>query len=214
MGKVKSHRRYDSSLRRRQAAETRARILDAAQRLFAGRGYARTTMEAIASEAAVATDTVYASFGSKAGVLHALIDLRVAGDESPVGLLDREGPRAVQADPDQRRQVAGFASGVAEIIERAGPVDDIMRGASAVDSEIRALRVRLEEGRYENMRRFVSWLAANGPLRDGLTEEEAAAVVWTIASPEVHTLLRTERGWTAESYRAWLGETVARTLLG
>ncbi len=214
MGKVKGRRRYDSSLRRQQASETRARILDAAQRLFAGRGYAPTTMEAIASEAGVATDTVYAGFGSKAGVLHALIDLRVAGDESPVALLDREEPRAVQAEPDQSRQVARFAVDIAERIERARPVDDIIRGAAAVDPEIGVLRARLQQGRYENMRRFVSWLAANGPLRDGLTEEEAAAIVWTIASPEVHGLLRTERGWTAERYRAWLGETVARTVLG
>ncbi len=213
MGKVKDRRRYDSSLRRRQASETRARILDAAERLFAARGYPGTTMEAIASEAGVATDTVYASFRTKAGVLHALIDARVAGDESPVALLDREGPRAVQAEPDQKRQVSGFAVDVSGRIERARPVDDIMRGAAAVDSEIATLRAELQQGRYENMRQFVSWLAANGQLREGLTEAEAAAIVWTLTSSDVHRLLRSERGWTAERYRAWLGETLARTLL-
>jgi AcrR family transcriptional regulator len=213
MAKVKGRRRYDSSFRRRQASETRARILDAAERLFAERGYAPTTMEAIASEAGVATDTVYASFRAKSGVLHALIDVRVAGDESPVALLDRERPRAIQTEPDQGRQVVGFAADVSGIIERARPVDDIMRGAAAVDPEIAALRAQLQQGRYENMRLFVSWLAANGPLRAGLTEGEAAAIVWTLTSPEVHRLLRRERGWTAERYRAWLGEALARTLL-
>lgn len=107
----------------------------------------------------------------------------------------------------------GFAADVGGIIERARPVDDIMRGAAAVDPEIAALRARPQHGRYENMRRFVSWLAAHGPLRAGLTESEAAAIVWTLTSPEVHRLLRDERGWTAERYQAWLGETLARTLL-
>jgi hypothetical protein len=63
------------------------------------------------------------------------------------------------------------------------------------------------------MRRFISWVAANGPLRDGLTEDDAAAVVWTLTSPEVHLLLRVQRGWTTERYEAWLANTLTRTLL-
>ena len=107
MARVKSARRYDSTLRRQQAAQTRARILDAAEHLFANRGYGATTMEAIASEAGVATDTVYAAFRSKPGVLHALIDVRVGGDDAAVALIDRSGPQAVQAERSQRRQIAG-----------------------------------------------------------------------------------------------------------
>lgn len=213
MAKVKPGRAYRSGLRAEQARQTRLRVLDAAQTLFGERGYAGTTVDAVATEAGVAVDTVYASFRSKAGVLHALIDARAGGDDAPVTLLDREGPQAVRAERDQGRQVAGFAAGVAEIIERARPVDDIMRGAAEVDPEIATLRAEIQQGRYRNMRQFVSWLAANGPLRGGLGEDEAAAIVWTIASPEVHRLLRTERGWTAERYRAWLGETLAQTLL-
>ena len=214
MAKVKGGRIYRSGLRAEQAAQTRMRVLDAAQTLFGGRGYAGTTIDAIAKEAGVAVDTVYASFRNKAGVLHALIDLRAAGDDAPVGLLDRDGPQAVRAERDQKRQVAGMAAGVAEIIERARPVDDIMRGAAAVDPQIAALRTEIQDGRYRNMCQFVSWLAANGPLRGGLTEDEAAAIVWTITSPEVHGLLRTERGWAADRYQTWLAETLARTLLG
>ena len=44
MGTVKSQRRYDSALRKEQARQTRSRILDAAQRRFAERGYGITTM--------------------------------------------------------------------------------------------------------------------------------------------------------------------------
>ena len=214
MANVKGQRRrYDSVLRQEQARQTRARILDAAQTLFSERGYANTTMEAIAGGARVATDTVYATFRNKQGVLHALLDVRVAGDELPIGLLDREGPQAVRVDRSQARQIARFTEDVTGILERARPVDDIMRGAAAVDPDIAALRTRMQEGRYDNMRQLVSWLTANGPLRDGMSEEDAAAIAWAVASPEVHGLLRVGRGWTQERYREWLAATLTRTLL-
>ena len=213
MGKVKARRTYDSALRRQQASQTRLRILDAAERLFTERGYGATTMESIASEAGVATDTVYASFRSKAGVLHQLLDVRVGGDDAPVALLDRKGPQAVRAERNQGHQVAAFVADVAQILERARPVDDIMRGAAAVDPEIGALRARMQGIRYKNMLQFISWVAATAPLRGGIGADEAAAIVWTLASPEVHGLLRRERGWSHDRYVAWLGETLSRTLL-
>ena len=213
MAKVNSPRRYDSTLRKQQATETRARILDAAQRLFSDRGYAATTMEAIATEAAVATDTVYSSFRTKGGVLHKLLDVRVAGDDSPVPLLDRAGPLAVRAQPTQKRQLTAFAADIVRTVDRARPVDDIMRSAAAVDPEIAQLRVRMHTGRYENMRQLISWVVAKGPLRTGLDEEDAAAIVWTLAGPEVNRLLRVERGWSLERYETWLADTLTRTLL-
>ena len=213
MPRVKAKRPYTSTLRQQQASQTRLRILDTAQRLFTERGYAATTMEAIASEAGVATDTVYATFRTKAGLLHKLLDVRVGGDDSPVALLDRAGPQEVRAESTQKRQIARFAADVAEIQERAAPVDEIMRGAAAVDPEIATLRSRMHEFRYENMRRFVSWLAAKGSLRGGMTAGDAAAIVWTLAGPEVHGLLRRDRGWSQERYVAWLADTLSRTLL-
>jgi AcrR family transcriptional regulator len=213
VAKVKSLRRYDSALRKEQARQTRARILDAAQRLFAERGYPASTMEAIASEAGVAVDTVYAGFGGKRGLLSALLDVRVGGDDQPIDLLDRSGPQAVRREPDQKRQIAGFADGITEIVERVRPVDDIMRGAAAVDSEVAVLRSKVQESRHGAMRQFVSWLAANGPLRQGLSKDDATAIVWTLTSPEVHRLLRSDRGWTPEQYTEWLAGTLRATLL-
>jgi AcrR family transcriptional regulator len=210
---VKAGRPYNSALRKQQAVQTRMRILDAAQLLFSSRGYGATTMEAIASAAGVATDTVYASFRNKAGVLHKLLDVRVGGDDAPVRLIDREGPQKVRAEPTQQGQIARFAPDIAEILERARPVDEIMRGAAAIDPEIGELRARMQGLRYDNTRQFASWLAAKGPLRGGISEEEAAAIVWTLAAPEVHGLLRDGRGWSQERYVAWLGDSLTRILL-
>src|SRR5205807_756419 len=124
MPRVKAKRQYTSTLRKQQASQTRARILDTAQVLFTSRGYGATTMEAIASS-----------------------------------------------------------------------------------------RPRMHRFRYDNMRQFVSWLAAKGPLRAGISEEDAAAIVWTLAGPEVHGLLRRDRGWSQDRYVSWLSDTLARTLL-
>src|SRR2546429_8490172 len=170
-------------------------------------------MDAVASGGGLATDTVYARFRGKAGLLHKLLDIRVAGDEEPVGVIEREGAQAVRREPNQRRQLAAFAVDVTTILERARPVDDIVRGAAAVDPEIAMFRTRMQEGRLENMRQLVSWLAANGPLRGDIGVEEAATILWTVASPEVHRLLRAERGWTVDRYTDWLAMTLTRTLL-
>jgi AcrR family transcriptional regulator len=210
---VKPRRPYDSALRKHQAGQTRMRILDAAQKLFGERGYAASTVEAIAAEAEVAVDTVYASFGSKRSVLNSLLDVRVGGDEARIELLDRPGPQSVRRETDQARQITAFATDLSAIIERARPVDDIIRGAAAVDSDIAAFRVKAQEGRYRNLQQLVSWVVDNGPLKAGLTEDDAAAIVWTMTSPEVHHLLRVVRGWTPERYTAWLRESLTQILL-
>jgi AcrR family transcriptional regulator len=211
--KVKAKRTYDSSLRKQQASQTRMRILDGAQRLFAEKGYPASTVEAIAAAAGVAVDTVYAAFGSKRGLLQALLNVRVGGDEAELDLLARAGPQGVQREPDQRAQLAAFAADVSAIIERARPVDDIIRGAAAVDVDIAALRGENQAYRYRNMRQLVAWLAAKGPLRADLTEDDAAAIAWAMTSPEVHGLLRVARGWSPERYAVWLRDSLDRILL-
>ena len=50
-------------------------------------------------------------------------------------------------------------------------------------------------------------------LRDGLTADAAAAMLFALASPHVHQLLRRDQGWDVESYRDWLTSTIATTVL-
>jgi hypothetical protein len=88
------------------------------------------------------------------------MDFRVGGDDRPIELLDRPGPQQVRHDPDQRSQIEHFATDVTSIIERVRPVDDIIRGAAAVDFEVAALRARLQESRFQNMLQFVAWVSA------------------------------------------------------
>ena len=126
-------RRYHSPARTAAALETRSRIVAAARDLFVENGYPATTIAAIASRAEVAPDTVYATFGGKLAVLKATMDVVVGGDERDVKVLDRTGPQAMRAETDQRRQIAMFAAGLTQQLERIAPVDAILRGAAAVD---------------------------------------------------------------------------------
>src|SRR4051812_22078410 len=67
-------RRYHSPLRQEQALATRTRILDAALALFGRQGYGTTSIAAVAREAGVVSETIYATFGSKRGIIDGLVE--------------------------------------------------------------------------------------------------------------------------------------------
>ncbi|WP_448231583.1 TetR/AcrR family transcriptional regulator [Microbacterium lacticum] len=94
-----SSRPYRSALRSAQAAQTRHRVLDAAARLFATRGYHATTFAAIAAEAGVSAETVKAG-GSKSALLIAAFEMRFAGTESAPSLTDTEAGAGLMDLPD------------------------------------------------------------------------------------------------------------------
>lgn len=211
---AKSKRAYRSPLRQEQSRRTRQAVVAAARDLFLAHGYAATTVQAVAAAAGVATDTVYHLFKSKRGLLKSVLDVTIGGDDDDVALLDRGGPQAVRHEPDQRRQIAMFARGMTEQLERVRPLDDVLRQAAAVDGEISALRDDLQlRQRRAAMVAVVGWIAANGPLREGLTGEDAAAIVWTLTSPEVHQMLREAWGWPRERYESWLQDALTGGLL-
>ena len=189
--------------------------MDAAILHFLEAGYARTSLTAVAATAGVAVDTVYKAFGTKIGLLKEVLDVTIGGDDEPVPLLDRAGPQALRDETDQRVQVRMLAAGVTAQIERVRPLDDILRSAAAVDREAAALREDIHvRQRRTAMRTIVGWIAARGPLRDGLTVDRAAQVVWTLTSPEVHLMMRETGGWSESSYREWLEQAVADAILG
>ena len=156
--------------------------MDAARSLFIARGDAGATMEAIAGQAGVAVETVYAAFGSKRAILSQMIDVSLVGDDRPIPLLDRQGPQAVLHETDPRRQIGRFANDIYEIMRRVAPLFDLMRAAVKTEPDIAEMLQNMLDARVQGMMFFVRALMANGPLRDGLTPEEAAETVWTLTS--------------------------------
>ena len=52
-----------------------------------------------------------------------------------------------------------------------------------------------------------------GPLREGLDEDLAGDVVWTLIDASLYHRLAVERGWTREQFQQWLGATLENQLL-
>lgn len=208
-------RAYRSSLREERARETRRRITDAAATRFLETGYAGTPLASVARTAGVSVDTIYKAFGSKISLLKEVLDVTIGGDDLDVPLLERAGPQALRHETDQRIQVAMLAAAVTGQLERIRPLDDILRSAAAVDREAADLREDIQtRQRRRAMRVIVGWMAARGPLREGLTVARAADMVWTLTSPEVHLMLRDTCGWPKHSYREWLENAIANGILG
>ena len=209
----KTRRAYDSTRRQAQAEDTRREIVEAARRLFTEQGYAKTTIAAIAREAGVAAETVYASFGNKRAILARVVGFLVVGDHERVPLGDRPTVLAMIQEKDQRRQIQLLVHQMREVHERVGPVWRVMRAAEQEDAEIASLVQEGLKGRFTGMSQFLVALRSNGELREGVTMSGATEAVWAIGSAEVHRLLTVDRGWAAEKYEAWLSEVLTRLLL-
>ena len=210
---VNPRRTYNSTRRREQAETTRREILDAAQRLFERQGYAATTMAAIAAEAGVALKTVYVAFETKSGVLRALWNLLLRGDEEDTPIADRPAYREVLEEPDPERQLLLNARNSRAGKLRVGAVAEVIRSAAPGDPEIEALWDRIETEYHANQRAIAERLAAKQALRAGLDVDSAADVLWTLNHPTVWQLLVRERGWTGEQYEEWAASVAASQLL-
>jgi AcrR family transcriptional regulator len=212
MARSVKKRPYNSTVRQEQAAMTKKRILEAADELFEADGYARTTMKRIADRAQVATDTIYAIFGSKGRVLTALLDMHLVQGADVTNELELPDARAIRDEPDQRKQIALYVRFFIDAVDRIGPVYAIMRSAAAVDAEMASIHAEMQMYRARNLDRVAGWIAKNGRLR--VTKKRAGEIMWALASPELAAMLREQQGWSTEEYAEWLEDMLANALLG
>jgi TetR/AcrR family transcriptional regulator, regulator of autoinduction and epiphytic fitness len=199
--------------RARKALETRRRVLDAAEALFIRDGYAASTMTAIADEADVAVQTLYAAFGSKRAILTELVDVRVAGDDHAGSLSEREDWQAMEREPNPERQIARFASIATRIGIRSAATTEVMAAAAAADPEIAVIYQQHRQARYNAERRLARSIASKHALRPELSETEAADTIWAIANARTYRALVGERRWTTDQYEHWLADLLTRALL-
>lgn len=191
----------------------RAAVVQAARTLFLDRGYAGTTIEAISGASDVPAATVYRLFSSKLGILKALIDVSIAGDDQAVPLQDRDSARELLAGTDPRKQLTGFAGMCREINARSGAVYQILLSASGSDPGAAALLSEYTRQRQEGQGRIARSLARAGALPPALTQRDAADIIHALMSPELYRLLVSDRGWAPERYQQWLAGTLISQLL-
>jgi AcrR family transcriptional regulator len=191
----------------------RAAVIDAARALFLERGYGATTIEAVSALSDVPPATVYRLFSSKRGVLKALLDVSIAGDDEAVPMVDRRPVRSFLADPDPRKRVVGFVGIAVQVNARTAPIYRILVSAAASDPDAAALLDELSRQRKEGQGRLARSLARAGALRPKLRERDAGDIIHALMSPEVYGLLVIDRGWPSDRYERWLSGIIIDQLL-
>ena len=205
-------RPYDASRRREQARLTRGAIIAASRRRFVEDGYATTTIASIAADAGASPDTIYKSFGGKAGLLRALCEDALTGT-GPVPAEQRsDAMQAAESDP--RQILRGLGTLTTEVAPRIAPLLLLLATAAETDAALAQLRADLDEARLNRMTQVAHTLAGKTPLRPGVSLHEAAEILWTYSSPELYRLLVHSRGWSPERYGRFVGDSLVDALLG
>jgi AcrR family transcriptional regulator len=208
---VKNARPYDSSHRRAQAKRTREAILDAARQRFLAEGYSGTTVAAIARDAAVSVETIYKAYGGKPGLVRALWQRGLDG-RGPIPAPERSDEMsATQTDPAEMIRHWGVLS--TEVAPQVGPILLLVRTAAATDPAVAELLAETDRERWDRMRHNAARLAAAGGIREGVSLDEAADVMWTATSTEIYHLLVRQRQWPIDRYGQFVAETIAAALL-
>jgi AcrR family transcriptional regulator len=198
--------------RRDRARRTRLRMIEAAHRLFAERGYTGATMVDIAEAAGVAVQTLYFTFHTKAELLNACYDLAVLGDESPTPPQQQPWHLAMMAARSGPAALRHFAQGNSGIARRIGLLDDVVRSA-AHEPDAAEVHARAEQLRRDGYRKVIEHLDHSFGLRPQLDPESATDLLLTFGGAGMYRSLVIDYGWNHERYVDWLADALAQQLL-
>jgi AcrR family transcriptional regulator len=205
-------RRYHSPLRADQALQTRRRVLEAAFRFFVDRGYAGTTIAAVAEQAGVSPETIYLSLGGKRGLLEGAIEMAIAGEDDAATRDDAWWTEVAQL-PGTTQRLEKMVEYSCRILARTRPIHAVIRGAADKEAFAADLGRRLLDDRLTSQTQRVRQYLGDD-LRQELSALEAGQRYCALASPELYHLLTVEFGWTAERHRKWLTDLLQTELLG
>lgn len=205
-GRGRQARRYRSPLREERAADTRRRITAAALELFTEQGFGGSTVTAIAERAGVASQTVYAIFGTKGAILQALL-ARLEEDAGAPGWRDR-----IAAADDPAAKLDGFAQWTAAMLSTSKAAIVAAQGAVA-DPAIIGLRAEADRHRRQALAALVDGLAERGALAAGLTRQRAVDRAWMLTGVEIYLGATGGCGWSDAEYASWLASLLVSQLL-
>jgi AcrR family transcriptional regulator len=208
MAQVK--RSYDSRRRHEQARRNRDAVLDAAERRFLTDGYGLTTIASVAGEAGVSAETVYKAFGGKAGLVTAIWERGLEG-RGPVPAPQRSDEMKARED-DPRQIIRNWGQLTTEVAPRVAPILLLIRTAAASDPEMARMLALTDRQRLRRMRQNAETLT--GHLKEGLSRNDAAEIMWTYSSPDLYDLLVIRRRWPIGRYGRFISEAMINALFG
>ena len=194
------------SLRERQAQFTQDEILKAARRLFAERGYARTSVRDIAEAAGVSAQTVYDSIGSKQTLVSRLNDLI----DAEAGIAEIAMSAAQLSDP---MDVAAISAKVTRsILEHCGDVIHALVTGAAAEPDLEVALVEGQRRHVEGARWIVRALHALNALDDSLAVDTAVDTLAAITDVRFALVLLESYGWSLDQIEDWTARA-SQTLL-
>lgn len=208
---VKQARAYDATGRQDRARHNRDRVVASAERLFLRDGFGATTVAAIAAEAGVSPDTIYKSFGGKAGLVRAIRARALLGDHHVPAEERSDDLHTIARDP--RVIIAEWGRLTAEVAPLVAPIHLLVATAAATDPTARNLLKEMDADRLARMSDNARRLHAAGHLRRGISVDDATDVLWTYSAPELYELLVLRRGWTAQRFGRFVADAMISALL-
>lgn len=178
-----SPRAYRLGRRQATTEQTRARVIAAARELLmANNGFARFSIDAVASQADVARMTVYHQFGSKVGLLEALCDsLAISGGMEQLALAFRQ-PEPLLVLDEFVRIFGGFWQSDRLVTRR-------LRGLAALDPDFEQVIQARDERRRQGLQVVVQRLSGQHgqPAADAI--DETVTILYTLISFECFDML-------------------------
>jgi AcrR family transcriptional regulator len=205
-----ARRPYDASSRQDGARRNRTAILAAFRDLLVRDGYRSATIRAVAEHAGVSPETVYKAFGSKPGLVKALWDVTLAGDDEPLTMAQRPALQEVWRTSDPHVKLRLYAAFVRGVHERLAFLFTLLTQAGPEAAEVLA---GSEAERLAGVTAFVTHLRDQDALRQGVGTAQVADACWALTGPQLYTQLTVGRGWAPATYQDWLAGILAATLL-
>jgi AcrR family transcriptional regulator len=172
---------------------------------MAERGWAGTTIDAIAEKAGVATATVYSAFGSKLAIVEAMRQVMLRDSKIP------ELTRQAEAEPDAARRLELWAKLVRQQMESSYDIISIHRQAAGADPRFAAEYRKVLDNRARHFAEFIRGL--RGGLADDIDARTATDLLWAFSNEELWRELVEERGWSPDRYEQWLAATLVSQLM-
>lgn len=199
-------RQYVQQARAASAEQTRRDILNAVEIQLRTLPTTTVSIDAVARAAGVARSTVYAVFGSRAGLFNAF----------GADLMDRAGFGEVVAStlmPDAR---GSLRAGIRATVAIYSAQRDVLRALHAMallDPDAYAGAVQpVEENRAGGMVHLAQRLAAAGELRADVGVAEAADTLWLVTGFDAFDVLRTQRSLPPDTISERLTAVAERTV--
>lgn len=193
-------RTYRQRARAEHAAQTRSAIIEAVFERLEQAPAEPVAVDRIARMAGVARSTVYAIFGSRAGLFEAV------GRE----LEDRSGYASLlvaKHQPDARDHLRAGLRAASQMFASNRDIFHALRSMAQLDQDAVGGVVRsMDEERANGMSRLAGRLADQGVLREDLSAKDAAHMLWALTSFDTFDSLYTGRGLSTRKTVALLIE--------